>query len=97
MNTRRVGRVVPVVVMAALVAFAGTVLLRQPAATTAVGTVTSVRTDEVCLNTAGHGVCLDREHIEHLALGGLRPGDCVDVTRTSDLVVAESLVHVVRC
>ncbi len=44
---------VPVVVMAALVAFAGTVLLRQPAATTAAGTVTSVRTDEVCLSTSG--------------------------------------------
>ncbi len=88
---------VPVLVMAALVAFAGTVLLRQPAPTTAAGTVTSARTDEVCLTTSGHDVCLDREHVEHLALAGLRPGDCVDVTRTSDLVVAESLVRVVRC
>ncbi len=69
----QLGQVVPVLVMAALVAFAGTVLLRQPAPTTAAGTVTSARTDEVCLTTSGHDVCLDREHVEHLAWPGCAP------------------------
>ncbi|MEW1956402.1 hypothetical protein [Kineococcus sp. NPDC059986] len=87
----------PVVVMVALVAFAGTVLLRQPATTTAAGRVTSARTDEVCLDAQGHDVCLDREHVEHLRVGAMRTGDCVDVTWAGDLVVAASLVSVVRC
>ncbi|MEZ0492450.1 hypothetical protein AB2L28_09405 [Kineococcus sp. TBRC 1896] len=93
----KVGRVVPVLVMAVLVAVAGVVLLRQPAPTTARGTVTSAAPGEVCLTTSGHDVCLDREHVEHLALAGVRPGRCVDVTWTSDLVVAESLVRVTPC
>ncbi|MEZ0165535.1 hypothetical protein AB2L27_12305 [Kineococcus sp. LSe6-4] len=92
---------VPVLVAVALAAFAGTVLLHQPPPTTAPGTVTGARPGEVCLHVqgpgAGHDVCLDRQHVEHLALAGTHPGDCVEVTWTSDLVVAGSLVRVVRC
>lgn len=89
-------RVLPVVVMAALVALAAAVLLRQPTPTTAVGTVTSAARTEVCLRTDGHDVCLDREHIDHLGLAALHTGDCVDATWTGDLVVAEALVRVVQ-
>lgn len=95
MTTSTVRRVVPVVVLAALVAFAGLVLLRQPSRTTAPGTVTSVAPGLVCLRTQGRDVCLDREHVEHLAVAGTRPGQCVDVTWAGGLVVAGSLVRVV--
>ena len=89
-------RALPVVVTAALLALALAVLLRQPTPSTAPGTVTHAARTEVCLRTDGHDVCLDREHVEHLGLSALRPGDCVDATWTGDLVVAESLVRVVR-
>ncbi|WP_328294468.1 hypothetical protein OG218_17315 [Kineococcus sp. NBC_00420] len=89
-------RALPVVVTAALLALALAVLLRQPTPSTAPGTVTRAARTEVCLRTAGHDVCLDREHVDHLGLSGLRPGDCVAATWTGDLLVAESLVRVVR-
>ena len=89
-------RALPVVVTAALLALALAVLLHRPTPSTAPGTVTRAARTEVCLHTDAHDVCLDREHVEHLGLSGLRPGDCVDATWTGDLVVAESLVRVVR-
>ena len=87
-------RALPVVVVVALVALAVAVLGRQPVRTTATGTVTGATRTEVCLRTGAHDVCLDREHIDHLGLGGLHAGDCVDATWTGDLVVAGSLVRV---
>ncbi|PRY16051.1 hypothetical protein [Kineococcus rhizosphaerae] len=90
-----VRRALPVVVAAVLLAFAAVVLLRQPPATTAAGRVTEARPGRVCLRTAGHDVCLDSRHVEHLRVAGLHAGDCADVTWTGDLVVAESLVSVV--
>lgn len=90
-------RVLPVLVMAGLIAFAGVVLLRQPELSTARGAVTSVGAQEVCLRENGRDVCLDAEHIDHLSLAGYAVGDCVDVTWAGTLVVAESLTRVTRC
>ena len=87
-------RLLPIAVMVALAALAVAVLARQPTRTTAAGTVTSAAAAEVCLQAGGHDVCLDREHVDHLQLAGVRPGDCLRVTWTGDLVVAESLVSV---
>lgn len=87
-------RVLPVVIMAALVVLAGAVLLRQPAQSSAPGRITSVAAQEVCLDTGGHDVCLDPEHVEHLQVRGMSVGQCLDVTWAGDLVVAESLVRV---
>lgn len=92
-----VARVVTVVVMAALVAFAGYVLLRPVPTTTTTGTVTSAAPPaQVCLAVDGGpmSLCLDAEHVDHLALGGATAGECVDVSYQGRLLVDESLTRV---
>ncbi|WP_432541785.1 hypothetical protein [Kineococcus sp. SYSU DK002] len=88
-------RALPAAVTTVLLVLAGAVLLHQPASTTAAGRITRAGAQEVCLRTAGHDVCLDRGHVDHLRLAGVRAGDCADVTWSGDLVVAASLRSVV--
>lgn len=88
-------RVATIAVMVALVGFAGFILMRPVPVTTTTATVTSTAADAVCLDVAASGpLCLDREHIDHLDLGGLRAGGCVDVSYQGRLVVDESLTRV---
>lgn len=89
-------RPVALVVVVALAVVAGVLLLRPVDDGSTAATVTSVTPAQVCLavDDGPADLCLDAVHVEHLGLGGLRRGQCLDLAHQGGVVVAESLTGV---
>ncbi|WP_460436720.1 hypothetical protein [Angustibacter speluncae] len=66
-------------VLVGLVVVAALVLTRPTPALRTSALVTSATASDVCVDAPEGSLCWDAEHVDHLRLGGVREGDCLEV------------------